>query len=194
MKSTILGAAASALFLCATASISADGSTIGPGPSPAELQRLVDMEELRQLHLDYAAAQETLDLDRLMALFTDDVVLEYPAEYGGTWGGGREVIRRNFEAAMKSERLPFNALYVLTNPQIHITGPNTAHGRWTFTNYLTAQSEGDAYTTVGGPNQPIYLLGMYEDEYRKVDGRWKIARLKLTLFWPTRNYTGLAHP
>jgi hypothetical protein len=33
-----------------------------------------------------------------------------------------------------------------------------------------------------------------EDEYRKVDGAWKISRLELTIFWPKRTFDKLAHP
>lgn len=138
------------------------------------IQHLINLEEIRKLHLDYAAYQETLDLERLMNLFTDDAVLVFPKEYGGD-STGTKTIRKNYAEVMKNEKMPFNALYVLTNPNITITGPDTAHGRWTFTNYLTAQGEGVAYTTVGGQSQPLYLLGMYDDEYRKIDGKWKIS-------------------
>lgn len=190
---TLAAISVTAVFLFGTPALHADSSRPSVAPSPEAIQRLIDLEEIRKLHLDYAAYQETLDLDGLMTLFTDDVVLVYPKEYGGEWTG-IERIRKNFAEAMKNEKMPFNALYVLTNPNITITAPDRAHGRWTFTNYPTAQSEGDEYTTVGGQNQPLYILAMYEDEYRKVNGQWKISRPKLTRFWPSRDYKALAHP
>jgi hypothetical protein len=159
----------------------------------SDLQRLVDLEDIRKLHLDYAAFNETLNVDGLMGLFTDDAVLSYPEEYGGDWQG-KEAIRENFIYWMKEERAPFTALYVITNPLITITGPTTAHGRWTFTNYLTDQSGSGPLTTAGGKDQPLFILGMYEDEYRKVDGAWRISRLKLTIFWPKRTFEKLVHP
>lgn len=156
------------------------------------LQRLIDLEDIRQLQLDYAAANELLDLDGLLELFSDDAVLVYPEEYGGNWVGS-EVIRSNFEYWMKEEKAPFNALYVITNPHTKITGPTTAHGRWTFTNYLTVQGESAQLATPGGSDHPLFILGMYEAEYTKVGGSWKISRMKLTSFWPERDYTELMH-
>lgn len=161
--------------------------------NPSDLQKLLDLEHIRKLHLDYAAFNETLNVDGLMSLFTDDAVLSYPQEYGGDWTG-KEKIRENFIYWMKEESAPFNALYVITNPNITITGPTSAYGRWTFTNYLTVQSESGPLTTAGGKDQPLFILGMYEDEYRKVDGEWKISRLKLTIFWPERTFEKLQHP
>ncbi|MFA7440835.1 MAG: nuclear transport factor 2 family protein [Sphingomonadaceae bacterium] len=157
------------------------------------VQRLIDLEDIRKLQLDYATYNETLDLDGLMSLFTEDAVLTYPKAYGGEWTG-RDVLRENFSYWMKEEKAPFNALYVVTNPNITITGPDTAHGRWTFTNYLTQQEEGSQLVTPGGQNQPLFILGMYEGDYRKVDGQWKISLLKLTIFWPEREFDKLRHP
>lgn len=193
MEKNLLAICTLTVLLFATPAVFAAPAKQPAAPSAEAIQRLIDLEEIRKLHLDYAAYQETLDLDRLMTLFTDDVVLEYPEEYGGEWTG-IETIRKNFAEVMKNEKAPFNALYVLANPNITITGPDTAHGRWTFINYLTMQGEEDVYTTVGGADQPLYLLGMYEDEYRRVNGQWKISRLKLSLFWPQRDYSGLKHP
>lgn len=156
------------------------------------LQRLIDLEEIRQVQLNYAAANELLDIDALMELFTEDAVLVYPEEYGGDWVGS-DVIRENFAYWMKEEKAPFNALYVITNPHTKITGPGTATGRWTFTNYLTVQGEAGPLVTPGGADHPLFILGMYEADYQKVNKTWKIARMKLTSFWPERDYTQLMH-
>lgn len=195
LRKRLLAAAAFNLSLLAAlpAASSAAATESTAGPSPQALQRLVDLEDIRKLHLDYAAYNEMLDVEGLMALFTDDAVLTYPKDYGGEWRGA-ETIRENFTYWMKQEKAPFNALYVLTNPNLTITSPTTAHGRWTFTNYLTRQDESGQLVTVGGKNQPLFILGMYEDEYRKVNGQWKISSVKLILFWPERDYTELRHP
>jgi len=157
------------------------------------LQRLIDLEDIRKLQLDYAAYNEVLDVDRLMSLFSEDAVLTYPEEYGGEWRG-KDVIRDNFSYWMKEEETPFNAIYVVTNPNITITSATSAHARWTFTNYLTQQAESGQLTTVGGKDQPLFILGLYESEYSKRDGEWKIDRLKLSILWPQRSFSGLENP
>jgi hypothetical protein len=38
---------------------------------------------------------------------------------------------------------------------------------------------------------PLTLFGIYDDVYRKVDGRWLIARTRIDFLWPRREYHGL---
>jgi hypothetical protein len=36
---------------------------------------------------------------------------------------------------------------------------------------------------------PFIYLGVYDDEYRKVDGKWLIASCTLQFLWPERHTT-----
>ena len=60
---------------------------------------------------------------------------------------------------------------------VELTGPDTAKGRC----YLIDLNLEDAN------ENPLYLFGVYDDLYKKVDGRWLIYRTRIDFLWPTRN-------
>jgi SnoaL-like domain len=157
------------------------------------IEELLALEEIRLLRAAYTAHLDSQDLDRLADLFTEDAVCAYPAEYGGDWVG-RETIRANFAGIMPAIGQQFDAIHVTTNPWIELTGPDTAHGRWYLLDWLTRQKAGTAdMVTRGGHDNPLLYLGVYEDEYRRVDGAWKFSRIALHTLWPDRAYTALHH-
>ena len=81
---------------------------------------------------------------------------------------GQEAIRAFFKRA--SQRLPF-AIHQVLNPIIEVNG-DTAHGTWYLFQACT-QKEG-----------AIWVAGVYEDDYVKVNGRWKYKKLTVTFkFW-----------
>ena len=132
------------------------------------LQRLEDIEAIKQLKADYCAlCDEGYDEDRLADLFTEDAVWD-----GGDRGKnqGQEEIRSFFKAAPR--RLPF-AIHMVTNPIIEVNG-DQATGIW----YLF-----QACTYAEG-NRAFWGSGRYDEEYVRVDGEWRFQHLKLTShFW-----------
>ena len=60
---------------------------------------------------------------------------------------------------------------------IELTGPDTAKGRC----YLLDLNLAD-----GNPD-PLFLFGVYDDLYKKVDGNWLIYRTRIDFLWPTRH-------
>lgn len=154
---------------------------------------LVAIEEIKQLRQAYSAYFDSHDLDNLAELFCDDAVCEFPEDFGGDWSG-KETIRTNFAGMLPAVGEEFDTLHIVSNPWVTMTGTDTARGRWYLTDMLTRQKAGTAQmTTLGGHDNPLMFLGLYEDEYRKVDGLWRFARMRLSLLWPDRSYTGLAH-
>ena len=155
------------------------------------IDELLDIEAIKHLRQGYSAYLDAQDLDNLVDLFTEDAVCEYPEAYGGDWVG-RETIRANFAAIMPAIGEPFDAVHIVTNPWIRLTGQGTATGRWYLLDVLTRQKAGTGQmTTSGGHDNPLLWVGVYEDEYRKVDGDWKFSRTKLHTLWPERAFDGL---
>ena len=40
-----------------------------------------------------------------------------------------------------------------------------------------------------GNENPLFLFGVYDDLYKKVDGEWLIDRTRIDFLWPTRHIT-----
>jgi hypothetical protein len=121
---------------------------------------------------------------------TEDAVCEFGAY--GEWRG-RQAIRDNYAKVLAAIQAPFDTLHVATNAFVRLTGPSSAVGRWYLIDYVTRQTPG-VFETRGGHDHPLLYLGMYEDEYRNVDGRWRIAHVTLHFLWPDKAYSGLGHP
>ena len=43
----------------------------------SRLRTLLEVEAIRQLHIDYSLAMDFRDIDRLITFFTDDALCEY---------------------------------------------------------------------------------------------------------------------
>jgi hypothetical protein len=154
------------------------------------IDELLAIEEIRNLRLEYSASFDHQDLEALMSLFTEDAICDFGSY--GTWSGA-DTIRRNYKENMGYVGSPFDSLHVVTNPLIRLTGAATAHGRWYLLDLLTRQKPVTSLETRGGHDNPLLWLGLYEDDYRKVGGAWKIAYCKLSFLWPTRSYGALRH-
>jgi hypothetical protein len=133
-----------------------------------DLQYLLDLEEIKQLRYSFSWALETSTPDDLADLFTEDGWIEV-----GPWGrmNGQASIRRGYGRAYK-ETPPWRAMHAVTNPRIKITG-DEATGTW----YLL-----DCTTLEPGMN-PLRVLGVYDETYRRVDGVWKMSSMTLRFKW-----------
>lgn len=154
------------------------------------IDELLAREEIRNLRTDYSAYFDAHQLEDLTALFTEDAVCEFGSY--GEWRG-RQAIHDNYAKVIAMYRGQYDTMHVATNAFIRVTGPTTAVGRWYLIDLVTQQIPG-ALETPGGNDNPLLYLGMYEDEYRKVDGKWRIAHVKLHFLWPQKAFTGLRHP
>lgn len=152
---------------------------------------LIDIEQIKNVRQEYSAHFDTHNVDALAGLFTEDAVCEFGDGYG-TWVG-REEIRANYVKALTDIGEPFDAIHIVTNPWIRLVNRSSARGRWYLLDLLTRQWPQTNLSTRGGHDNPLLFLGIYEDEYRKVDGQWLIAHTKLHFLWPARTYTALRH-
>jgi hypothetical protein len=154
------------------------------------IDELLAREEIKALRSAYSAHFDAHEVDALAALFTEDAVCEF-GPYG-EWHG-RDTIRANYAQVIGAIAAPFDTLHVATNPHLRITSPTTAIGRWYLIDLVARQQPG-IFESRGGHDHPLIYLGMYEDDYRKVDGRWLIAHVRLHFLWPEKAYKGLRHP
>jgi hypothetical protein len=127
------------------------------------LQRLDDIETLRQLKFRYCAYCDAgYDGILLAPLFTDDAVWD-----GGPLGyaAGRKAIFDFFASC--SKLIPF-AIHHVTNPIIEIAG-DLATGEWLLWEPMVF-ARGERAT---------WMAARYYDVYRRVDGKWKFAHVKI---------------
>lgn len=146
-----------------------------------DIEELVEVERIKKLRILYSHYFDSNELDRLADLFTEDVICEFGAY--GTWRGKPE-LRKNYEAVHahwdKLNRGAYPYMHITTNHWVELTGPDSAEGRCYLVDTVTAEAE----------RSPLLLLGIYDDEYKKVNGAWKIHRTRLDFAWPEYNVLG----
>lgn len=148
------------------------------------LQKLLDLEEIKNLRVRYGHYLDSNSLTELAGLFAPDAV----CNFGAGDIRGRDAIRDGLAAAFadydtgRHGSYPF--LHAVTNQWVELTSADTAQGRC----YLL-----DLHTVAKPARDPWILLGMYADEYRRIDGRWMITRSQLDIVWPSRQVGG-GHP
>jgi hypothetical protein len=142
--------------------------------------KLMDIEHIKRLRVLYSHLLDSNDLDRLVTLFTEDVVCDFGF---GVWNG-RDELRRNLgnvHTQYDTNRTgAYPYMHTVTNHWIELTGPDTAEGRCYLMCWVTAQTDVN----------PLLLLGVYADGYRKRDGAWRIDRCRVDYVWPKRDLLG----
>ncbi|NIY69425.1 nuclear transport factor 2 family protein [Streptomyces malaysiensis] len=113
-------------------------------------------------HLDQGSPSSDI-----AALFTEDGVWELPTH--GLRAEGRAELARyfgSFSAQIVSRRL-------CTNIMVDVLGPDDARGTSYFTTFRI-----DGPPAAGGPPPPppVTQVGYYSDTFRRVNGKWHIAR------------------
>ncbi|MFO7287106.1 MAG: nuclear transport factor 2 family protein [Gammaproteobacteria bacterium] len=148
-----------------------------PATFAASMEEALERFLIQELQSRYALAHDLTDPEMYAAVFTEDAEL-YGAG-GRLLAKGREALRavgvndrKRFNAGAAEGERSFGALrHVVTNSVIELTSPTTATG---FCYVMTI-----VVRPGGGPE--ILSLGRYEDEYRKVDGEWLIARREIIM-------------
>ncbi len=145
------------------------------------IQKLIDLEEIKNLRVLYSHYLDRNSMTDLAELFAPDAVCNAGL---GDWNG-RDAIRAGLHKAVVDYDLdqhgsyPF--LHAVTNQWVELIDADTAQGRC----YLI-----DLHTVDKPDRDPWILLGMYADEYRRIDNRWYITRSQLDIVWPTRQIGG----
>ncbi len=129
-----------------------------------------DWVEILELKSAYSWHYDRPDFEALIELFTDDAVCIF-GPYG-TWEGIEE-IRAGFRENVSAADNNFPTLHATTNPMIQIDG-DEAKGQFFLLDAVLTRPVGETTNAV---------FGVYHDEFRRVDGRWKIAKADLSFLW-----------
>ncbi len=136
-------------------------------PIEARLRRLEDLEEIRQLFIDYGQLLDQGDFAAYSELFADDGELML-----GPLGRARG--RAEIQAMMRRVGGSGGSLHLITSPVIDLDGDRArARVMWTVIN-----PAGDANPVVG-------MVGHHEDDLVRERGRWRFARRRGFVEIPT---------
>lgn len=136
------------------------------------LQRQIDLEEIRALKARYCRAIDTKQWAQLRALFSDDARVE---GFGSAPDGADA---DTFVAGVSTRLRDAISVHHCHMPEIVFLDDHRARGVWAMQDHLEwpapiALKEAPlAHGFVG--------YGHYEEEYRRVDGRWRTQFMRLT--------------
>jgi hypothetical protein len=139
----------------------------------AELRKLLEIEKIRKVKLFYSQLMDMRDIDGLIKICTDDCVCEY-GPYG-TWRG-RQEIYDGWKAVFK-DGIPYGGFHATTNQWIELTSPTTAVSR-SYLHDISHEPDPRA--------DPVVWYGIYDEDYVKIDGEWKMKFCRLEFLWPKR--------
>jgi ketosteroid isomerase-like protein len=135
----------------------------------AELERrlefLEDIEGIKRLKAKYWNSIDNKDWEALTECYTEDVIFD-DAHFGRM--EGRDYIVKVLKRAMKDVSTAHHG----HNPEIQILSSTAARGRWALNDWVKIKDQD-------------FMKGcaIYEDEYVKANGSWKIQKSKLTYFF-----------
>ncbi len=142
----------------------------------ARLKKMLEVEAIKELRLNYNFFMDLRDLESLMTVFTENALCEY-GPYG-SWTGKEEILRNYKEVFTGDLESPFSSFHPNANHRVNLIAHDLAEGQV----YLM-----DFVTHVSPDHNPLHWLALYDEEYRKVEGDWKINRTSLQFFWPERH-------
>ena len=142
------------------------------------LKGLLDREEIRNLRTIYAHHLDSNNIAALDQVFSSDAVVEVTVGKMEGIDAIRVGLNDAFQLYDRDHRGSYPFMHAITNHWVKLTGPDTALGRCYLIDFATASKP--------DPN-PLLLLGLYADEYQRIDGEWRITHTRLEVVWPTGN-------
>jgi hypothetical protein len=138
-----------------------------------ELRTMLEIEKVKKVKLLYSQLMDARDIDGLIQIVSDDAVCEY-GPYG-VWRGRQEILD-GWTAVFKDSQ-PYSGFHVTTNHWVEMTSPTTAKCR----SYLV-----DIVHEPDPRTDPVIWYGIYDEDYVKIDGHWKVSFCRLEFLWPKR--------
>ncbi|MGZ4705292.1 MAG: nuclear transport factor 2 family protein [Acidimicrobiales bacterium] len=131
------------------------------------VQRLADIEAIKQLKARYFRLMDTKRWDDWGLVFATDVVMEVPE--ADMVNHGRAEVVQIVSSALEGARTVHHGHM----PEIEITGTDTARGTWAMFDYVEWSAGAD------GARVGLTGYGHYLEDYVREDGEWRIARTRL---------------
>ncbi len=131
----------------------------------ADIQRLMDMEAIRQLKYTYFRCIDTANMGELETLFHDDVLVHF---IGGTYEWklqGKTEYMNSIGASFSNKSVGHHNGH---HPEIQMLSETEATGIWYLADNMWIMNH-DAFTTG---------TAIYWDRYVKEDGRWLISETR----------------
>ena len=127
------------------------------------LEELRAIEEIKRLKARYCRFVDLNHRDLLRDLFTDDIAYEFQG-----WKKGQGADSFAGSAKEFADRLSFHRVSM---PDIEVLSETRARGIWAMVDIIEYPTSPEKTGFRG--------YGYYHEEYRKVDGSWKISSLLL---------------
>ncbi|WP_373692385.1 nuclear transport factor 2 family protein [[Mycobacterium] kokjensenii] len=140
-----------------------DTQALNAEDTAATLQKIADIDAIKQVKYRYMRALDTKHWDDFAATLADDVT----AAYGQSMGKKQTFGDRESLVEFMRNSLPGNIIteHRVNHPEITLTGPDTATGIW----YLQDR------VIVPDVNLMLIGAGFYEDTYRRTADGWKLS-------------------
>ncbi|MEM5451036.1 MULTISPECIES: nuclear transport factor 2 family protein [Paraburkholderia] len=144
-------------------------TSIHGGTCVTDIERLLAIEEIKQLKARYLRCVDTKHWEAFGAVFAPDGQLDISDDVPGCILAGRENI-------VRAVSVPLAGCVSVHHghcPEIDITSSTTANGTWAMEDMLRWGAK-SAY-----PNRTLHGYGHYVETYEKIDGQWLIKSMKL---------------
>jgi len=126
------------------------------------ITRLEDIEAIRQLQAKYQRCLDTRDFDGIAECFHDDVVSSYG---NGTMSyNGKSAVLHFLCSVMK---LNMPSTHLIHGGEIEVKDVSNANAKWYLEDYLLHQKY----------KMKLHGAAIYDIDYVKVDGLWKIKSI-----------------
>jgi len=146
-----------------------------------QAQRLADVVSIRDLKARYFRYMDTRDWDGMRDVFTADAVMDMRADIATQAKFGLPVdpdagLIVGRDTIVSSMREPLEGVVTVHHghmPEIDLVSDDKATGIWAMEDLIILPE--------GGPARRLHGYGHYHEDYvREEDGRWRIARLRLS--------------
>jgi len=142
----------------------------------SDVQRLLDLEQIKQLKARYCRFIDTKQWQRLRSLFTDG------ARFEGFRAAPSGADADTFVKGVSTRLKDAISIHHCHTPEIVFTDASAARSVWAMMDYLEWPSPVNLPEALPGapPTHGFYGFGHYEEEYRKIGDDWKMHFVRLT--------------